>query len=293
MSEGYAALGQAIGQIAGSGIQIAAQKDAASKEFQRQRQFAQEGIQWRVRDAMAAGVHPLYAIGANTPTYSPAQFVDPGFSSAFGSMGQALGRSARAGSSADTNEMIDLQKQLLRAQIGREQANTAATWSRIDERLQGQVGPGIMPGPSDPAAMHSGQTPGDARGRDIVRITPSESESRSSADSGYAAAIPPGLQQYDLGQGLRFTLPGKQMSEPLESMSESLLLMLAFLAKSERDRPGTINQMIDVLPDWLRRRVHGAKELIGRAASGADAVSDFISNVMRWEPRRRGYPQDR
>lgn len=56
----------------------------------RQREFAQQGIQWRVKDAERAGIHPLYALGANTPTYSPAQTGtgDGGIAGA----GQDLGR---------------------------------------------------------------------------------------------------------------------------------------------------------------------------------------------------------
>lgn len=33
-----------------------------------QREFAQHGIRWKVRDAKAAGLHPLYAMGAVTPS---------------------------------------------------------------------------------------------------------------------------------------------------------------------------------------------------------------------------------
>lgn len=38
---------------------------------QEQRKYAQNGIQWRVADAQRAGIHPLYALGANTPSFSP------------------------------------------------------------------------------------------------------------------------------------------------------------------------------------------------------------------------------
>ena len=36
-----------------------------------QREFAQHGVRWRVSDAQAAGIHPLFALGANVPSYSP------------------------------------------------------------------------------------------------------------------------------------------------------------------------------------------------------------------------------
>lgn len=36
-----------------------------------QREFAQNGIRWRVDDAKAAGLHPLAALGASSASYSP------------------------------------------------------------------------------------------------------------------------------------------------------------------------------------------------------------------------------
>lgn len=41
------------------------------KEYDQQKEFAQSGIQWKVQDADKAGVHPLYALGANTVSYAP------------------------------------------------------------------------------------------------------------------------------------------------------------------------------------------------------------------------------
>lgn len=43
-----------------------------------QREFAQQGIRWRVEDAKAAGIHPLAAVGASGASYSPAiPVIDP------------------------------------------------------------------------------------------------------------------------------------------------------------------------------------------------------------------------
>lgn len=38
-----------------------------------QREFAQQGIRWKVDDAVAAGLHPLAALGAQTHSFSPIQ----------------------------------------------------------------------------------------------------------------------------------------------------------------------------------------------------------------------------
>lgn len=43
----------------------------ANQNFAFQREFAEQGIQKRVEDAKKAGIHPLYAMGANTPSVSP------------------------------------------------------------------------------------------------------------------------------------------------------------------------------------------------------------------------------
>lgn len=43
----------------------------ASDNVNLQREFAQQGIRWRVEDAKAAGIHPLAALGANTLSFSP------------------------------------------------------------------------------------------------------------------------------------------------------------------------------------------------------------------------------
>lgn len=55
-----------------------AQKDAnrqqaemARQNIAMQKDFAQKGIQWKVQDARNAGIHPLYALGAQTHSFSP------------------------------------------------------------------------------------------------------------------------------------------------------------------------------------------------------------------------------
>lgn len=60
-----------------------------------QREFAQSGIQWKVADARKAGVHPLYALGASTHSYSPTTVgavADTSLGSAVASSGQDISR---------------------------------------------------------------------------------------------------------------------------------------------------------------------------------------------------------
>lgn len=49
--------------------EIALQQAARNEALQRE--FAQNGIRWKVDDAKRAGIHPLYALGASTTSFSP------------------------------------------------------------------------------------------------------------------------------------------------------------------------------------------------------------------------------
>ncbi|AZL82716.1 DNA pilot protein [Apis mellifera associated microvirus 38] len=47
--------------------------DPQQRQEDMQERFAKKGIQWRVQDAQDAGIHPLYALGAQTHSFSPVQ----------------------------------------------------------------------------------------------------------------------------------------------------------------------------------------------------------------------------
>lgn len=73
--------------------------------YQHQKEFAQNAIQWRVADAKAAGLHPLAALGASPLGFSPSfsgaipSSSDWDFSAmgdAIGKMGQNIGRAIEA-----------------------------------------------------------------------------------------------------------------------------------------------------------------------------------------------------
>lgn len=57
--------------LAGGAVSSITGNKAQEREYERQKEFAQNGIRWKVEDAKAAGIHPLYALGAQTASYSP------------------------------------------------------------------------------------------------------------------------------------------------------------------------------------------------------------------------------
>lgn len=61
----------------------------ASRNRKAQMQMAQNAISWRVADAKRAGVHPLFAMGASMPMYSPVSSSAPDF---VANAGQDIGR---------------------------------------------------------------------------------------------------------------------------------------------------------------------------------------------------------
>lgn len=92
------------------------------------REYAQSGIQWRVADAKAAGIHPLVALGSNYQPSAPISVGSSALPDAFSSMGQSLGRAAdsvltreernkKTQLDALTLERASLENELLRSQI--------------------------------------------------------------------------------------------------------------------------------------------------------------------------------
>lgn len=67
------------------------QEKNAERNIQLQKDFAQQGIRWKVEDAKAAGIHPLYALGANTTSFAPVS-VGSDLSTGISNMGQDLSR---------------------------------------------------------------------------------------------------------------------------------------------------------------------------------------------------------
>jgi hypothetical protein len=92
-----AAGGNLIGGIIGGNQQA----KMAKQNIKLQKDFAQQGIQWKVEDAKKAGIHPLYALGAQTTSFSPVSIGDS-LGSGIASAGQDIGRAVNATSDQNT-----------------------------------------------------------------------------------------------------------------------------------------------------------------------------------------------
>lgn len=105
-------------------------EEGQSKEMAAQKEFAQHGLRWRVEDAKAAGIHPVYALGFNGPTYSPVGLGQNDTAAGFSDAGQSIGRAIDATRTEQERqsvraqmterlgvERMQLENDLLRAQI--------------------------------------------------------------------------------------------------------------------------------------------------------------------------------
>lgn len=162
-------LGAIIGAAGGLASSIFGKK-SADKQAKLQKQFAQEGIQWRVADAKKAGIHPIYALGANTPTYTPVNTAFDGLAQA----GQDLGRAIDANSNQVQRgnafvrsvqklqlQRLGLENELLSAQIARvRQTQQPPAPSPGDQFLiDGQPGSGqVVTKPLERESAHSRNT---------------------------------------------------------------------------------------------------------------------------------------
>lgn len=125
----------------------------AEQNIALQREFAQNGISWKVADAQKAGVHPAFALGASTTNFAPVSVGDVG-SELHSKAGQDIGRainSTMSKENRDTNyekaaEKLTLEKgalenEMLRSQIVRlKQTQNPAMPTAVTPPLQNMLG---------------------------------------------------------------------------------------------------------------------------------------------------------
>ncbi len=75
-----------------------AQQRANTQNYNAQKEFYQNSVRWRVADSLAAGVNPLYGLGADSAAFSPS-FQAVGASGA----GDALNSVSQAGLAMSQN----------------------------------------------------------------------------------------------------------------------------------------------------------------------------------------------
>lgn len=157
--------------VRGSKINARAALRASNKNLKYQMRFAKHGIRWRAKDAKAAGIHPLAALGAQTTAFSPSfvsgnpgdGMIEAGRIQAAGadSMGQSIGRAAAAFGDIDDRNTAYLAK-MQELQLQNAQLNNAVLASQVANLNQ----------PGNPPASPTNRWLVDGQGQTTLSRTP-------------------------------------------------------------------------------------------------------------------------
>jgi len=207
ISAGASLLGGYLGDKAQSKANAKMLANAA-KDRQLQRKFAKQGIQWRVRDAQKAGIHPLYAMGANLPTYSPSPVAIGGQSKlgqSLANAGQDIGRAVAAGQNSQQRELAlenaRLNNRYLEASIAK-----LTRESQTGPAMQdASASPGGIPGQPSFEGRHPGYS-----------IVSRQIEASAASDPSRAAGTVPAWGLTKNMDGSLSIVPGKDLKDLLE-----------------------------------------------------------------------------
>lgn len=188
-----------------------------------QREFAQNGIRWRVEDAKAAGLHPLAAIGATGPSYSPV--ITAGGSSLgdrLGGVRDSLTQMGQNTKRAEVATMTPYEKEMEQLALERARLQNNLLEGQIQNEwaaLMGSPPTPTMPAAIAPAPRLTRLASGAKSGPPgQVSAVPSQSISAVPGDSGLEAAGTPGFKDFGVSPNVRIELPNQQLSESLEGM---------------------------------------------------------------------------
>lgn len=133
LAAGIPVVGSIIEGLFGEDQQDDAAMAAAQQQqinYEHQKEFAQHGIRWKVDDAKAAGLHPLYALGGSGAAFSPNPVV-VNDQNPWAGMGQGLSRAAQAVASIGERQNAELQRKLVEQQIAESASRESLNFAQM------------------------------------------------------------------------------------------------------------------------------------------------------------------
>lgn len=278
------------------------QMDWSREQFERnlaaQREFAQSGIRWRVDDAKAAGIHPLFAIGGGGAQYSPVVTAGgDNFSSSrtspqydFSGVGQDISRAISAGSTKDERFQAEFNKQALAKgdlEIQLLQADLA--------KKVGQLGPAI-PSVGDTSAFVKSSNAMGPGSYGSWEVTPNEviapNPTRPDVAAGFASptvqwgrtktgvqAFPPklgGLDDIDLTNPIGMDWTVRHRLNP-------------YLGSKQNKPPLNLLDAFPGAVDWSFDRLAGEWRPVYRKEHARPREADATNPYSSWYDTARGY----
>lgn len=179
------------------------QKDVANANMKMQYDFARSGLRWKMEDARAAGIHPVYALGASSNMPSPVSVgVSPDNSMAdmAAGLGQNISRAVAAGGTREERALKELQLAGAKADLDGKIIDNSIRASQL-RQLQ-NVPPGIsssnfMPGQGNGPLVVDEPTKRNVSepGRPAQEAGWRPDVSYSRTDTGLTPVIPQGLSE--------------------------------------------------------------------------------------------------
>lgn len=197
-SIGLAAAGlglQGLGGILGNA--------GTKKQIHWQREQLQKGIQYRVADAKAAGIHPLYALGAQIQSPSPIQ-VGNNVGESLQSMGQGLGQLSQ-------RFQVAWERQMTQAQLGVLATEAEKNTAMAQFYRSQAVNPQVSSTPQTVVTDRFGNIPGQANymppiGPGLVNPKANDVYSTAPGSEDMAAGRNPMTAAYTIAPGLDIPL---------------------------------------------------------------------------------------
>lgn len=153
-SGGLGALAGVTKGMADQGAASAAQAQL-NDQVALQREFAQQGIRWRVDDARAAGISPLAALGAPGASFSPVSIGSTPVESDLNlNMGQDIGRAIAAGITPEEKQLRQMQVASAELDLEGKALDNQIRARKLSE-MNGTIG---MPSPGDNFMPGQGST---------------------------------------------------------------------------------------------------------------------------------------
>lgn len=187
----------AAATVAGALISSRSDRRANEQNAALQREFAQHGIRWKVEDAKKAGLHPLYAMGAITPSAQA--------SYRSSSMGEGISAAGRAMDRYQTDRIREKQRRAERITSNvRENAVAKSIINRndaaaaLDRASAAAIGRGNN-GQNKPDGATKIQDQDVPLKGGLVKERPNEIPSPDKRHKEFRAGIAPGWQLKDLG----------------------------------------------------------------------------------------------
>lgn len=216
-------------------------RKAQRRELAAQKEFAQHGVRWRVEDAKAAGVHPLYALGAQLPSYSPV-LSESAVGPALAEAGQSVARGIQATSTKYERELQALTLAELKSRIAETDARRMLLDAEAAKARQESGAAAPFPSALDEYTALGGSfatLSGGVPGWDQGAVNPKGADvlSQSPQDSSTMAGYTPLWREYIIGEGRRIALPGGtggDAAEVLESIGESIPMMAMVFQENVR-----------------------------------------------------------